>query len=70
MLKFKYIKILDDGTISNPSYLLDNVMKEEDGVGFAYMVFHLLAIPTKLILSLIDFKMGINMFFQKTEEQK
>ena len=70
MLKFKYMKILDDGTISNPSYLLDNVIKDEDGNAFVHMEFHILKILTTLVLSLIDFKMGITMFFQKAEEQK
>ena len=69
MLKFKYIKILDDGTISNPSYLLDNVIKPEDNNNFLRMEFHILKILTILILNLIDLQMGVNMFFQQAEQK-
>ena len=68
MLKFKYIKIDSDGNISNPNYLLDTAIKDEDSNDFIYMGIHALKILTILVLSLIELELGIKMFFNNNNE--
>ena len=44
-------------------------MADVNGNAFVHMEFHILKTLNTLVLSLIDFKMGVNMFFQQAEQK-
>jgi hypothetical protein len=69
LLKFKYIKIDGDGNISNPNYLLDSAIKEDDNACFTNMIFHLIKMLSILVLSLLELELGINMFFDQPTQK-
>ena len=64
VLKFKYMKVDDEGNITNPNYLLDSTIKDDDRNTFWEGSFHVLKTLTNLVLALIDIKIGVEMFFQ------
>jgi hypothetical protein len=69
LLKFKYIKIDGDGNISNPNYLLDSAIKEDDSNSFTNMTFHLIKMLSVMVLSLLELELGISMFFDQPTQK-
>lgn len=65
MLKYKFIKINEDGVLVNPNYLLDEALKLEDENSYFYMIAHTIKMLNIMILYLIDLKLSVKLLFEK-----
>jgi hypothetical protein len=65
MLKYKFIKINEDGVLVNPNYLLDEALKLEDENSYFYMIAHTIKMLNIMILYLIGLQLSVKLLFEK-----
>lgn len=67
MIRYKFIKINENGNLVNPNYLLDEALRLEDTNSYLYMITHTVKMLNIMVLYLIDLKVSVKLLFEKND---